>query len=256
MIRNIIENKTHHLVKKYIEENTSYQYSGVLGVGSYGVAYLLTERRTGKKFVLKRLKTKHLNSKKLCIRFQKEIEILQKLHLKNIPSVTITGKIKNIPYYIMEYMEGVTFEQAIFKIGNVYSLPESLHITKRLLQIVIQMHKKGIVHRDLRIPNILLHRGNLYIIDFGLATYLNPNETLNQIKNPKKCKSHCSDLYFIGHFLLFLLYSSYTPTESQERSWQEELQLPTEVKNYIERLLLIKPPFSSAEEALRSIPKI
>lgn len=252
----ILENKAHRLVKKYIEENTSYQFSGVLGIGTYGVTYLITELTTGKHYVLKRLKTKHCHSKKIRLRFQQEIEILQQIDMKNIPSVKKAGDIYNIPYYIMDYMEGVTFEEAIFKIGNVYSLPESLHITQKLLQIISQIHKNGIVHRDLSIPNILIHRCHLYIIDFGLATTINPNEHIDEIKNPKKCKSHLSDLYFVGHFLLFLLYSSFTPTESTERCWQEELQLPLEVKDYIERLLLIQRPFRSAEEALRAIPKI
>ncbi len=70
----------------------------------------------------------------------------------------------------------------------------------------------------------------------------------------KKLEDHRSDLYYIGHFLLYLLYSNYSPTNRKERSWQEELQLPRDVEKYIERLLLIGPAFSSVEEALQSIP--
>jgi serine/threonine protein kinase len=256
MIRDFLENKYHRLFQTYISDHTNYSFSKVLGCGAYGITYLLIEEHTGKKYVLKRLKTKHRNSKKMRHRFQKEIQILKELDLPFVPSVIVVGELENIPFFVMDYMEGRTFEQTIFEEGNVYSLPESIHILKLLLQMVVQIHNKGVVHRDLRIPNVLIHQGKLSIIDFGLATYLNPNETIDMVKNPKKAENHCSDLYLLGHFLLFLLYSDYTPTESRERCWQEELQLPEEVKNYIERLLLMKPSFPSAEEALRSLPVV
>jgi len=256
MIRDYLENKYHQLFKQYIDEQTNFTFLKVLGFGAYGIVYLLKEEQTGKKYVLKRLKSKHHNSKKVRQRFEKEIQILKEIRLSFVPSVIASGEIENIPYFVMDYMEGRTFEQSIFEEGNVYSLPESIHIFKMLLKMVIQIHQKGIVHRDLRIPNVLIYQGKLSIIDFGLATYINPQENIEKVKNPKKAENHCSDLYFLGHFLLFLLYSSYTPNERKEKCWQEELQLPSEVKNYIERLLLIQAPFSSAEEALFSIPNV
>ena len=254
MIHYFNEKKYHTFTKEYVEKETAYHFVETLGLGSYGVAYLVTHKQTGQKFVLKRMKSKHRNSTKLRDKFQQEVTMLKQIALPNTPSVFETGKIQDIPFYIMDYIDGYTFEQAIFKEGNVYSLSQSLLITKRLLSIVIAIHEKGIVHRDLRIPNILIKDDRLYIIDFGLAAYINPNSPLTAIDNPKKAENHISDLYFIGHFLLFLLYSNYTPTERKEKSWQEELQLPSEVVDYIERLLLIRPAFSSTEEALQSMP--
>lgn len=252
MIYTFTENKYHSLVENYVERETDYHFSEVLGVGSYGVAYLLIHKNTGKKFVLKRMKIKHKKSHKLKKKFEQEILMLKEIGLPCVPSVVFAGELQDVPFYIMDYVDGHTFEQAIFKEGQIFSLPESLYILKKLLKIVIAIHQKGIVHRDLRIPNILIKKDQLYIIDFGLAAYINPN--FGKIDNPKKAENHSSDLYYTGHFLLYLLYSNYIPTERTERSWQEELQLPIEVIDYIERLLLIRPAFSSAEEALISIP--
>ena len=109
--------------------------------------------------------------------------------------------------------------------GMKFSVEESLTIVKQLFEIVMTIHSHGIVHRDLRIPNILLRNGELYIIDFGLACYMKEQIPLDSIHNPKKIESYISDLYCIGHFLLYLLYSNYTPTRKKERCWQEELQL-------------------------------
>ncbi|MFP3917097.1 protein kinase [Lysinibacillus telephonicus] len=253
MIHNFFEFKYHKIVKSYIENETDYHFIEQLGVGSYGIAYLIEESKSQKKYVLKRMKLKHRNNKKLRHKFQQEITMLKEMGLPRVPSVISHGELYDTPFYIMDYIDGQTFEQAIFRTGKSFSVEQSLNITKELLEIVVDFHKKGIVHRDLRIPNILLKEDALHIIDFGLAAYIKENVDLEKIDNPKKLENHISDLYFIGHFLLFLLYSNFTPSERKERSWQEELQLPPEVENYIERLLLIRPAFSSAEEALAAL---
>ncbi|RUL49590.1 MULTISPECIES: serine/threonine-protein kinase [Lysinibacillus] len=254
MLSLLAETKYHKHVKAFLENNTDYRYIEELGVGSYGVAYLIEHSGSHKKYVLKRMKAKHRSKEKLRQKFNLEIQLLKEIGLLNTPSVISQGEIENIPFYIMDFIEGQTFEQAIFRDGNTFSLDQSLSITKQLLEYVVILHNKGIVHRDLRIPNILFKDDQLYIIDFGLASYIDKNIQSEVIDNPKRAQNHISDLYFIGHFLLFLLYSTYTPTIKKERSWQQELQLPEPVVHYIERLLLLGEPFSSAEEALSLMP--
>ncbi|RKQ18896.1 serine/threonine protein kinase [Ureibacillus endophyticus] len=253
MFNTIKENKYHALVKSYIDNNTDYRFIKQLGDGSYGVAYLIEEPSSGEKFVLKRMKAKHRKSCKLREKFHLEIQLLQEIDLPNTPSVISHGVIEEVPFYIMDYIDGQTFEQSIFIEGNTFSVEQSLKFASQLLENVILFHQKGIVHRDLRIPNILMKDEQLYIIDFGLAVYMKCDVDFNEIDNPKRAENHISDLYFIGHFLLFLLYSTYSPTQKKERSWQEELQLPPSLIEYIERLLIIREPFNSAEDALKSL---
>lgn len=249
------DSKYHDIVRHHVEQATPYHYHDILGIGGYGIAYLLIHKETKQPYVLKRLKAKHKNKTSSKQKFQLEITLLRKLHNSPFfPSIIYEGEIQTLPFYIMDYIEGQTFEQIIFNDKKVFSLSESLKITRQLLEIVIFMHEQGIVHRDLRIPNILIKDNKLHVIDFGLATYIKDDVKLETIRNPKKAESYVSDLYFVGHFLLFLLYSNYTPTKHRERSWQEELQLPLEVTEYIERLLLIRPAFLHAQDALNSIP--
>ncbi len=161
-----------------------------------------------------------------------------------------------MPYFMMDYINGQTFEQLIFQEGVKFTVAQSLEITKQLLEQIILLHNHGIVHRDLRIPNILLVDQQLHIIDFGLATTLQKAVELSSIQNPKRAENHISDLYFVGHFLLFLLYSDFKPRKKKEDTWQQELNLPIEVKDFLERLLWIQDPFSSALEAYRSLPHL
>ena len=254
MLHYFSEKKYDQLVKDYLAAETAYTFLEELGAGAYGVAYLLEDATSHKKYALKRLKTKHQKKTAILHKFQQEMQILKELNLPNVPAFITYGEIQGIPFYIMDYVEGKTFEQVIFEEGQTFSLEQSLQIAKNLLTIIIEFHKKGIVHRDLRIPNILLKDHSLHIIDFGLAAYIKKGVTREKMDNPKRAENHISDLYFMGHFLLFLLYSNYHPTKKKEQSWQEELQLPDEVIDYIERLLTIRPPFSSAKEALQMIP--
>lgn len=250
------EKKYDQLVIDYITAETNYDFIEEIGVGAYGVAYLLEDSATHEKYVLKRMKTKHRHKKKIRHKFEQEIKILKETDLPNVPALISHGDIRDTPFYIMDYVEGKTFEQAIFREGQTFSVEQSLKITKELLEIIMEFHKKGIVHRDLRIPNILFKENRLNIIDFGLAAYKKNEVPIEEITNPKRTENHISDLYFIGHFLLFLLYSDYTPSKKKEQGWQEELLLPPEVINYIERLLLIRSPFSSAEDALQNLSLI
>ena len=66
-------------------------------------------------------------------------------------------------------MPGKNFEDYIFLDGHVYTEREVLKILYEILEIVSVFHSKGIIHRDLRIPNILMKENQISIIDFGLA---------------------------------------------------------------------------------------
>ena len=254
ILQHLRENKYDTLFKEHISSLGEYEWLETLGIGSYGVAYLLQQRQTKEKYVLKRLRIKHKKNANTQSNFQQEISFLHKNMHANLPMIEESGSVKGLPYYIMNYIDGHTFEHLIFKMGMTFSIEESVTIIKRLLEVVMTIHSHRIVHRDLRIPNILLRDGELYIIDFGLACYMKDQIHLDSIRNPKKTESYISDLYCIGHFLLYLLYSNYTPNRKKERCWQDELQLPLNVQNYIERLLLIQPPFPDTLSAYEALP--
>ena len=252
MISLLKENKYERLLKQFIHENTSYCIINQIGEGSYGIAYLLEHKKTGKKTVLKRLKAKHRHTKNK-LKFLQEVMFLKTLSSLPVPKVYMEGFIEELPFYIMEHVEGDTFEQAIFERHETFSIVDTLTKTEELLNIMIVMHEQGIVHRDLRIPNIILKNDNMTIIDFGLATKIDHSVRIDQIDNPKKAASPVSDLYALGHFMLFLLYSTYSPTSKKSRSWQEELALPTILQNYIEQLLMIQTPFPNAIAAKKQL---
>lgn len=255
MIYYFKENNYRKRTEHYIQQNTDYELLTILGEGSYGVAYLLQHRKSKEHVVLKRLKANQLKptSKQ---RFIQEMELLQELQHLPVPKFMASGFIGDTPYYLMSFINGYTFEKAIFEQQKTYSIKDTIVITLQLLSFIKQLHAKNIVHRDLRIPNILVADDELHIIDFGLASKIDAHYNLRDITNPKKAPHPFSDLYAVGHFMLFLLYSLYEPLAKKSTTWQQELQLPPPLQHYIERLLTINAPFQDATEALQALQQL
>jgi serine/threonine-protein kinase len=100
----------------------------------------------------------------------------------------------------------------------------------------------------------------VYIIDFGLARFLTESERENNDdvieKKLRREISVKSDFYALGHFLLFLLYSTYEPTVKEERSWEEELSLSTEARYILRKLLQIDAPYENIHELSADINRL
>ena len=81
-------------------------------------------------------------------------------------------------------------------------------------------HSEGIIHRDLRIPNILMKENQISIIDFGLAKWKGEDDeratTYEGEQALMREVQFRSDFYALGHFSLFLLYAGYESNEKQE----------------------------------------
>ncbi|WRP04950.1 protein kinase [Rossellomorea aquimaris] len=240
------------------ENINGYHIIQFVGKGSYGTTYSVIDHSSGKEAILKRIRPyKKLFSNHVQY-VQNEMNALQSLSHPQFPSVYTTGEYRKTPYFVMEKMHGQTFEELIFHEGKTYSEVESLKLVAQLVILVQWIHENGFVHRDLRIPNILLDRGTLQIIDFGLACELNATSETNpwEHKDYMRDKSKKSDFYAIGHFLLFLLYSSYEPTMKKERSWEEELAIHHDTRMVIRRLLQIGSGFRDAEEIMEELFRV
>ena len=62
-----------------------------------------------------------------------------------------------------------------------------------------------------------------------------------------------SDFYALGHFILFLLYSNFTPSSKQESSWEEELTLTKNTKQIIRKLLKLEPCYKKVDEIILDV---
>lgn len=231
--------------------NDRYKINKILGVGSYGISYFATDITNNLDCVVKqsrKAKVKNGKGKKL---YEKEQDILKLLHHQNIPKLYDTFQNKHSIFSIMEYIPGKTFEDLIFNEGRKYDELDAFRILSQVLEIVQYIHSQGIVHRDLRIPNIIEHEKEIFIIDFGLASFLSEenNEKFEFDEKRLQREIHMrSDFYSLGHFVLFLLYSSFTPQSKAEKGWEEELVISDHAKYILRRMLQLDHPYQHVQE--------
>src|SRR5262249_26245186 len=102
-------------------------------------------------------------------RFQREIDVLQKLDHPNIVRFYEAGTQDGRSYYAMEHVEGPSFETLLYDQGR---LPWSF-VLEMALQMCLALkhaHDHGIIHRDLKPANLLLATSGYRPSAFGLIT--------------------------------------------------------------------------------------
>lgn len=236
-------------IKQYILER-------VLGMGSYGITYLTTNQETGRRCVLKQVRPSKRKGKKGYPIFQREANILRKLNHPSFPALLDQFQYKKQYFIAMEYIDGLSIEDIIFERGKTYTEREALGFILELLQPVKELHRIGLVHRDIRLPNVLVSKDQLYLIDFGLAQWIGESPTaaaddLDEYELEKQLRREVefkSDFYSMGHFLLFLLYTTYEGSETKDSSttWEEELNISQFTRGLIRRMLQFDRPFLDA----------
>ncbi|YAR63661.1 serine/threonine protein kinase [Bacillus cytotoxicus] len=232
-----------------------YKIESVIGMGSYGFTYKVVDLQNHEVKVLKQLRQSKQKSESGRESFVREQQILKNLQHPAIPSLYDHFVWKKQPFFVMEYMAGENFEDFIFRDGYIYEEREAFYILYKILEVVSYIHSQGIIHRDLRIPNILMSGSSIHIVDFGLARYKGDIDERAGFYEGEQAfmreVEHRSDFYALGHFILFLLYASYESNDKVEKPWHEELLLAEGNKEIIMRILQMKRPYYENVQELK-----
>ena len=165
-----------------------YTLNEFLGKGTFGEVYLTKKKNSDFLFATKRMSKDFVEDPKYMKYFNNEISILKRLYHKNIVKLEALKKTINHYYVIMEYCNGGTLTECLEKYKNLYHRPftEEIvqHIMRQVVSAVNYMHDLKIIHRDLKLDNILvkfeneedknnlnLLKAEVKIIDFGFAAY-------------------------------------------------------------------------------------
>ena len=201
-----------------------YEILSKLGSGSFGSVYLARNKYTNEKVAMKQIKKSSANLLSDG-EITDEIEILKNLDHPDIVRIIESFNTKNSYILITEYCEGgELFDQ----VKNQLSETQIAVIFKQVLSGLAYLHSNNIVHRDLKLENILIHEiekskqtgedlFNIKIIDFGTARIFEKNpqsivgssyyiapEVLRQKYN-KEC-----DLWSVG-VILYMFIVGHAP---------------------------------------------
>ena len=155
-----------------------------LGKGAYANVKLVIEKLTKKKYAMKIYDKSKLNdnAKKKCV--YREVEIMQRVEHKNIVLLNEVIQTSKQILIIMEYIKGISLREYYNKEIKYQKniSPNKLILLKKMFKQIFSamnyLHKNHIVHRDIKLENILLTKDEeIKIIDFGFGMY-NPEERL------------------------------------------------------------------------------
>jgi len=146
-----------------------YQLVEFIGQGGMALVYKALDQRTHHYVAVKILKPEYNHDEDFLQRFSREALAASKVSHHNIVNLLDVGTEDEYRYIVLEYIEGRTLKEIIEEKGAL--APETaVQIAVRILSALQHMHKNGIIHRDIKPQNILIHsEGHVKVSDFGIA---------------------------------------------------------------------------------------
>ncbi len=149
--------------------DSRYVLKEKVGAGGMADVYRAVDNQTGQEVAVKQMHTDLLNDPEFVRRFEREAVAQSMLNHQNIVGTFGHGTDGDVPYIVMEYVDGITLKDFI---QNRAPMPQKVltRIARQILSALGHAHANGVVHRDIKPQNVLMGRGNvLKVTDFGLA---------------------------------------------------------------------------------------
>lgn len=250
-----------------------YIVGKVLGYGGFGITYIGRDtilRRTVaiKEYLPSECATRMTNSQNVIVysgdageqyqsglvRFISEAKRLAQFnHIDGVVSIYDCIQENQTGYIIMEYLEGQTIKEVLSQ-GCNYTYWEAERIILDVLNVLSDIHKQGIIHRDIAPDNIFItDKGEVKLIDFGAARYTvsSKSKSLSVILKKgyapeEQYRSHgeqgpWTDVYGAGA-TFYRMITGILPEEALERMVKDSLIPPSKmgvnIPPYGEKVLL------------------
>lgn len=149
-----------------------------IGVGAFGVVHRCREKKTGRIFAAKFIPVSHPSEKSLI---RKEIDIMNQLHHLKLIRLHDAFEEDDEMVLIYEFMSGGELFERITDDNYRMTEEEAANYMRQIIEGIKHMHEKNIIHLDIKPENIMCQKMNsnlVKIIDFGLATKLDPHEVV------------------------------------------------------------------------------
>ena len=160
----------------------NYQLSSfVLGKGSYSKVEMANHIILNKKVALKVMTLSQIKDPYVMKNLQREASIMSRLNHPHVVALYEVCSSKDFFCLALEFFPGGNLCDLVQDNPNGKLEKEQSRIYfKQLVEGMDYIHSKGIIHRDIKLENILLNKEktNLVIEDFGLSNFWDPGTKL------------------------------------------------------------------------------
>lgn len=255
-----MEERDYHLLQKGRKLNGRYIIEKVLGEGGFGITYVGVDELLGVKVAIKEYYPQGIVTRNNSVndvvtatyakqkdifhkgkeKFLSEARVVARFNEQDgIVNVTDFFEANNTAYIVMEYLDGITLKDYISANGNI--APEDmLELIGPILEALDEIHKQGVIHRDISLDNImLLKNGKVKLMDFGaardytefgeksLSVVLKPGFAPEEQYRTRGVQGPWTDIYALSA-TIYKCITGVTPEESMQRVIEDTLKKPSE----------------------------
>ncbi|XP_056595786.1 NUAK family SNF1-like kinase 1 [Triplophysa dalaica] len=207
--------------KHHHKHNLKHRYEllETLGRGTYGKVKKAIERHSGREVAIKSIRKEKIKDEQDMVHIRREIEIMSSLRHPHIISIYEVFENKDKIVIVMEYASKGELYDYISERRRLTER-ETRHFFRQIVSAVHYCHKNGVVHRDLKLENVLLDENcNIKIADFGLSNMYHKDKLLQtfcgsplyaspEIVNGRPYCGPEVDSWALGVLLYTLVYGS------------------------------------------------
>ncbi len=228
---------------------SKYEISGLIGTGAFGSVYKARDMKLDRTVAIKIMRS----AQGTLQNFESEIDAVKRLEHPNVARLYDFDVIKGgIPCLVMEFVDGRELGYILSTEGN-FDFDRLGNVGLQVLDALVETHKLGIVHCDLKPENIMLTRSGarsdvVKLIDFGVASLLTHMHSDNakdrplvgtpQYMAPEQIRRDnigpWTDIYAVGLILIELwtgriVFDHEDPREVLRQQLYSDVPIPAEI---------------------------
>jgi len=170
---------------------SNYQLLEMIGQGGMATVYRAVQSESGATVAIKLIRAGGKPSKKQLSLFSRESKLILRLKHPRIVRAYEMGFHDDQPFLAMEYLPTIDLLSTMTTLKPKARIRTSAWVISRLLQALHHAHREGIVHRDVKIANLLAfregHRLQVKLADFGLAKIV-VDSGISQLTNERSIR--------------------------------------------------------------------
>ncbi len=234
--------------KPVLQTIGKYDLLEKIAEGGMGTVYKGRERTTGQIVAVKIAPLHIVKNPVLLKRFEQEYTVASTLDHTNIVRALDYGYHGNLPFLVMEFVEGESLGQKLERDGRLPEA-EAIRLVHQIAQGLHKAHKQGVVHRDVKPDNVLITPdGQAKLADLGLVKEIEGDLNLTrtgrglgtphfmapeQFRNAKKADARC-DIYSLAATLYMMVtgelpFKSTGPLDAWMKKVSNEIPPPRQL---------------------------